>query len=265
MAEVLRQRWQHSQPNYAGQKTLRKHDPFVRRRGNTARRLSRRRRARAIRNITAQVDAAMSRKKHVAAVVEPLCNDLMSRKKHAAVVEQLRNDFDEPRVLKHTNMSRSGDSDKKWREVQAENERKRRQALAKLRTTARQRLLTSLRNSSMHAVHGQLAERMGEKVEAESADCGILLDMALLPDPSHCIQRFTALCSARRVSYSLVWHSTAGKHKVRAITARGLNISTTNTVLYCDGVNYGPGMTFLSFQCDKDDIRTDDFPSVLLV
>jgi hypothetical protein len=100
----------------------------------------------------------------------------------------------------------------------------------------------------------------GRQIGNRSADCGIVLHMALLPDTSHCIQRFLALCSARGTSYSLVWHSTigtgdyylwhntTGQHEIRAITAGGLNITTTNTVFHGSSANFGSGKTILSWE-----------------
>jgi hypothetical protein len=133
----------------------------------------------------------------------------------------------------------------KWREFQAEEDRKRREALAKRRAQARpkRKLLTSLsKYSSIDAVSEELAERMCDMLELEGATT-TLFEIDFLPRDSHCIQRFSDLCSRfGEHSYSLVWHGT-GANNVTAISGEGLHMGGTNGVEIRNGAAHGRGMS----------------------
>jgi hypothetical protein len=151
--------------------------------------------------------------------------------RHVAVVQKQRKEIDNKEfcIRQGEYQLKLIEYHKKWREFQAEEERKRAEALAKRRAQAhpKQKLLASLsNNSSIDAVSEELAARMGDKVELE-APSTTLFEIDFLPRGSHCIQRFSDLCSRfGEHSYSLVWHGTGGKN-VRAITAEGLHMGAT--------------------------------------
>jgi hypothetical protein len=202
---------------YTGHKTLRKHDPFAHRRGNTARRLSRRRLARPIRTLTARVHAAIRRnQEHVAVVEKQLTREFVIR----------QGEYQLKLIEYH-----------KWQAFQAEENRKRAEELAKRRAQAqpKRKLLASLsKYSSIDAVSRELAERMCDKLELEGAKTP-LFQIDFLPHDSHCIQRFSDLCSRfGEHSYSLVWHGTGVKN-VRDITAEGLQMGGSNGVAIRNG------------------------------